>query len=61
MNTSHILVTPRDDLQLCLNKAQPGDIIQLSPGEYRTKCILSVPDVTIRGSGMDKTRIVWDE
>ena len=61
MNTSHILVTPRDDLQLCLNKARPGDIIQLSPGEYRTKCILSVPDVTIRGSGMDKTRIVWDD
>ena len=56
-----IFVTPDANLQGTLTSAQPGDILQLSEGEYRTKCTIFVPGITIRGAGPDKTRIVWDD
>lgn len=61
MNTSHILLTPGNDLQKAFDTAKEGDIIQLSEGDFRQKCIIRTPGLTIRGSGMDKTRIIWDD
>ncbi len=39
----------------------PGTVIDLPEGTWRIKCKLSVPGVTLRGAGMDKTRIIWDD
>lgn len=61
MNKSHILLTPGDDLQKAFDCAEPGDTIQLSAGTFRTKCQILTPGLTIRGAGMDKTVIVWDD
>lgn len=55
------MLTPRDNLQKCLDSAAPGDVIQLGEGEYRCKVMVTVPGLTIRGAGAGKTRIVWDD
>ena len=57
----HNMVTPEDDFQAILDAARPGDLILLSAGDFRAKCTLFVPGVTIRGAGADKTRILWDD
>ena len=57
----HNMVTPEDDFQAILDAARPGDLILLSAGDFRAKCTLFVPGVTIRGAGADKTRIIWDD
>ena len=56
-----ICVSTADDFQAALNSASPGDIIQLAPGEYRVKAVVSVPGLTLAGAGADRTRIVWDD
>ncbi|MBR4445661.1 MAG: hypothetical protein IKS37_07200 [Solobacterium sp.] len=54
-------ITPQDSLQEAFDKARPGETIELAEGIYRTKCKLSVPGVTLRGAGIDKTVIVYDD
>ena len=61
MGTFHNILTPDDDLQAVLDQSSPGDFIQLSEGDFRIKCTVFVPSLTIRGAGMDKTRIIWDD
>lgn len=56
-----ICVNPADDFQAALNSAGPGDVIQLAPGEYRVKAVVSTPGLTLVGAGADRTRIVWDD
>ncbi len=58
---THLYVTPDDRLQAVLDKAQPGSVIHLAPGVYRQKTVLRTPNVTVIGSGPDKTRIVFDD
>ena len=61
MNSSHIHLHPGDNLQKALDQASPGDILELSEGVYRAKCTINVPSITIRGAGMNRTKIVWDD
>ena len=46
-----------ESLQLQLIEAQPGDTIEIPPGRHEmTRSLsLSVPGVTIRGAGMDRS------
>ena len=46
-----------ESLQLQLIEAQPGDTIEIPPGRHeRTRSLsLTVPGVTIRGAGMDRS------
>lgn len=55
------MLTPQDDLRQALSDARPGDIILLGEGEFRRKLTVTVPGVTLRGMGADKTRIVWND
>ncbi len=55
------MVFPQDDLQKALDRAAPGDVIELAAGEFRQKVMVTVPGVTIRGAGADRTRILWDD
>ena len=61
MNSSHIHLRPGDNLQKALDQASPGDILELSEGVYRAKYSINVPSITIRGAGMNRTKIVWDD
>lgn len=54
-------LTPQDDLQKCLDAAQPGQTIRLASGDYRCKLMLTTPGITIRGAGAGQTRILWDD
>ena len=54
-------LTPTDDLQRALATAAPGTVVELAPGEYRCKLMVTTPGLTLRGAGADKTRIVWDD
>ena len=56
-----ICVNTADDFQAALDSASPGDIIQLAPGEYRVKAVVSTPGLTLAGAGADRTRIIWDD
>ena len=56
-----IVVHPGEDLQAALDRARPGEIIQLAPGDYRAKAVISTGGVTLRGAGADRTRILWDD
>lgn len=58
---NHIYVTPDDRLQKIFDEASPGSVIHLSPGVYRQKAVIRTPDLTILGSGREKTRIVYDD
>lgn len=55
------MVFPQDDLQKALDAARPGDTIELGEGEFRRKVKVKVPNLTIRGRGAGKTRIVWND
>ena len=58
-----IFVTPDANLQGTLTSAQPGDILQLYEGEYRTKCTIFVPGITacaaLRTAHTDPIFILW--
>lgn len=56
-----MLLTPDDDLQKALDAAAPGTLVELAPGEYRQKLLLTTPALTLRGAGADKTRLCWDD
>ncbi len=56
-----IYVQPADDLQKIFDSAQPGDVLQLSPGLYRQKTLLKTPGITLIGAGADKTVIIYDD
>ncbi len=56
-----MMLTPADDLQKALDAASPGDVLELSAGEYRQKVLLTTPGVKLRGAGADRTRICWDD
>ncbi len=55
------MLTPQDDLRRALAAAAPGGVLELGPGEYRCKAMVTVPGLTIRGAGADRTRIVWGD
>ena len=55
------MITTKDDLQKILDDAAPGDVIELAPGDYRAKIMITVPGLTLRGAGAGKTRILWDD
>lgn len=52
---------PGDDLQKLFDAAPAGAEIRLSAGDYRCKTVIRTPDLTIRGAGAEKTRILWDD
>lgn len=54
-------LTPQDDLQRCLDAAAPGQQIDLAPGDYRCKLMITTPGLILRGAGADRTRILWDD
>jgi pectinesterase len=56
MNISRV-----DDLQNAIDHAAPGTEIRLAAGVYRIKLKISTPSLTIRGEGMDRTVIIWDD
>lgn len=56
-----IYVTPDDRLQKIFDEAKPGSVIRLSPGVYRQKVMIRTPNLTVIGSGKEKTRIVFDD
>ena len=55
------MLIPSSPLQARLDAARPGDVIELPPGELRCKVMISVPGLTLRGAGADKTVIRWDD
>lgn len=55
------MLTPKDDLQQALDRAVPGDVLELGPGDFRCKLLLTTPGITLRGAGAEKTRILWDD
>lgn len=50
-----------EGLREALEKAGPGETIQLDQGEYRLKAAIFTPGLTLRGEGAGRTRIVWDD
>jgi pectinesterase len=52
---------PGDDLQRCLDSARPGDCIRLPAGEYRQKCVIRTPGLTLLGEGAEQTCLIWDD
>ncbi len=56
-----LFITPDDRLQAVFDSAQPGTVIHLAPGVYRQKAVIRTPELTLIGSGMDKTRLVFDD
>ena len=52
---------PSDDLQAAFDRAAPGSVLELAPGEYRQKICITTPGLTIRGAGAGQTRILWDD
>lgn len=59
--TRVIKVSPGDDLQAVLDAAPENAVIRLAAGEYRQKCIIRTPGLTLIGEGADKTIIVYDD
>ncbi len=56
-----IYITPDDKLQAVFDKAAAGSVIHMAPGVYRQKVMITTPDLTVIGSGADKTRIMYDD
>lgn len=56
-----IQIDPGCRLQEALDRAHPGDVIELAEGEYRAKAVISTPNLTLIGAGAERTRIVWDD
>ena len=56
-----LMLTPKDDLQRALDRAAPGEVLELGPGDFRCKLLLTTPGVTLRGAGAERTRILWDD
>lgn len=56
-----MLVFPNENLQDVFDSVQPGSVIELAEGDYRIKTMIRTPNLTIRGAGAAKTRILWDD
>lgn len=56
-----ILVQQGQNLSEILSSAAPGEHIVLPEGEFRIKCMIETPGLTLTGAGADKTRVVWDD
>lgn len=56
-----ISVKPEQNLQEILDRAQPGEEIFLTEGDFRVKATIFTPGLTICGAGADRTRILWDD
>ena len=56
-----MLVFPNENLQDVFDSVQPGSVIELAEGDYRIKTMIRTPNLTIRGAGASKTRILWDD
>lgn len=54
-------VSPDENLQKILDDAMPGQVIELTEGDFRAKILLRTPSITLRGSKAAKTRIIWDD
>ncbi len=48
-------------LRTLLENAEENTTVQLPEGIFRIKLKISTPGLTIRGAGMDKTVIIWDD
>ncbi len=58
---NEIKITPADSLTEILSGVSPGTRVMLSPGTYREKVGICVPDIELVGSSAEDTRIVWDD
>jgi parallel beta-helix repeat protein len=47
------LVQPGESVQQAVDAAAPGDTVQLLPGSYQGSVLVTISDLTIRGSGPD--------
>lgn len=56
-----IQLSTAGQLRAALECARPGETLELAPGDYRLKAVISVPELTIRGAGAERTRILWDD
>ncbi len=56
-----MIVSPKENLQMILDSAAPGESIQLAEGDFRIKAAIFIPGLTLRGAGAGKTRILWDD
>ena len=59
--TNPIHVTPADDLQVIFDSACAGSVISLAPGIYRQKLIIRTPGLTLVGSGIAQTQLVFSD
>lgn len=59
--TRIIQVSPEDDLQAVFDAAPENSVIHLAAGEYRCKCMIRTPGLTLIGAGAENTRIVYDD
>ncbi|MFE7812040.1 nitrous oxide reductase family maturation protein NosD [Streptomyces sp. NPDC057433] len=51
-------VQPGASIQKAVDAAKPGDTVLLSPGTHQESVDITTPDVTLRGSGADRTVLV---
>ena len=56
-----LFVSPEDDLQAVLDAAPENAVIHLAAGEYRQKCLIRTPGLSLMGAGAEKTRLVWGD
>ncbi|MBQ7992062.1 MAG: pectin esterase [Solobacterium sp.] len=54
-------ISTADNLQYSIDRAAPGSEIRLAAGIYRIKLKIGTPALTIKGEGMDRTVIIWDD
>lgn len=55
------MIFSSNELQQQLASASPGDVLELAEGDFRCKVMITVPNLTIRGAGAGKTRLIWDD
>ncbi len=54
-------LNPNNDLQKIFDTAAPGTHFLLAPGVYRQKIEINTPGLFIKGSGADRTKIVYGD
>jgi nitrous oxidase accessory protein NosD len=50
-------VAPGQSIQRAVDASRPGDVVQILPGTYREDVLVTVPRLTIRGSGAQKVTL----